>query len=372
MNRSVSRRRSTVLALGTLVALPFQAGDLEIDAAYTLIGQASDDDRLTESTTGSADLFLAWEPGAGRLEAYIEANTSLRGSGVATRLPRSNADAGTALDADRSGRVQLSELKYSRTWAESFALTVGLLDPTVYLDATRIDNDENVQFLGASFVNNPTVEFPDYTLGAVSRIPMLDGRGRLTLLLAGSNGLADNPERSYSELLNVTDSTKGVFAAIETAVTTRAAAVKAGLWIHSADHTTLDGSRDNAHNRGIYATVGKRWGQWGSNIRAGAANREVSLADLFMSVSLQREAGRRTFGIAAARSRISPRSPLSLPSGSSHMEAYVRFDLTGSLQLTPSIQYLVNGAYDMTGTALDDDVWVASLRLHHVFLPRKR
>jgi len=72
-------------------------------------------------------------------------------------------------------------------------LTVGLLDPSGYLDRRRITNDENVQFLGASFVNNPTIEFPDYTLGLVYERPGNAGGPQINAVLTSSNGLIDNP-----------------------------------------------------------------------------------------------------------------------------------------------------------------------------------
>jgi len=124
---------------------PTQAAEaLEVEGAYTVVGQTSDDGALEESTTGSVDLYLGWSRGAGRFEAYVEGNSSLKDEGVATRLPRSNADAGTALDPGRSGRFQLSELKYRYAWPSDRSITAGLLDPSAYLDATRINNDENL------------------------------------------------------------------------------------------------------------------------------------------------------------------------------------------------------------------------------------
>jgi hypothetical protein len=105
------------------------------------------------------------------LFVYLEGNSTLDASRASSVLVETNADAGTALDPDRRGRVQLSELNYQLHRPAGRELTFGLLDASGYLDRTRITNDENVQFLGASFVNNPTIEFPDYTLGAVYQSP---------------------------------------------------------------------------------------------------------------------------------------------------------------------------------------------------------
>lgn len=89
-----------------------------------------------------------------------------------------NGDAGSALNGNGDGRLQISELRYALPVRDFGTLSFGLLDPTAFLDTTShanptagpdfsgIANDETTQFLGNSFVNNPVVEFPDYTLGA--------------------------------------------------------------------------------------------------------------------------------------------------------------------------------------------------------------
>ena len=88
------------------------------------------------------------------------------------------------------------------------------MDLTGFLDVSRIANDENLFFLGMPFVNNPAIAFPDYVLGttvdvSIPRLP----RSRIALALSSSHGLADNPEASYGELVDLGAARKGVFVA---------------------------------------------------------------------------------------------------------------------------------------------------------------
>lgn len=69
-------------------------------------------------------------------------------------------------DADDELQVRVTELWYEQNlFDEVLTITFGFLDPTVYFDNNTAANDETVQFLGHMFRNNPTIEFPDNTMG---------------------------------------------------------------------------------------------------------------------------------------------------------------------------------------------------------------
>ena len=138
-----------------------------ISGGATLTHQSTDDPRIRSEWSASADLVLTWTRAQGEWRIYFEGNSSPHANGVSTHLPEANADAGRALDNDRKGRVQISELAYAHQLSSAQTLTLGLLDITGYFDQSRIASDENTQFLGVSFVQNPMIEFPDYALGVV-------------------------------------------------------------------------------------------------------------------------------------------------------------------------------------------------------------
>ena len=122
-------------------------------------------------------------------------------------VPRRGARTGR----DGDGGVQLSEFNYTYRADSGSGVTAGLIDPSAWLDRSRITNDENTHFLNGNFVNNATIDFPDYTLGGVFRTPQSASRPEVTLLIASSAGIADLPDRSYQDLLNLTADERGAF-----------------------------------------------------------------------------------------------------------------------------------------------------------------
>ena len=186
------------MLLATAVALVAArvagAQELEVAGGATLVAQTTSDDRIRREVVGSADLFLDLHLGPATVHVYVEAGSSPSRGGVSQLLGEANTDAGTALDARRRGRLQISEAKLLLPLGKRATLTGGLLDATGYLDVSRIANDENLFFLGVPFVNNPTIEFPDYALGVVLERPAAPSGGLgLSGLLTSSYGLADNP-----------------------------------------------------------------------------------------------------------------------------------------------------------------------------------
>ncbi len=141
---------------------------LEIGAGATVIVQGTNNanaDGTKEDRTDasySADITLAkeFESIDGRAFVHLEAGT---GDGLEDNLALySNVNR----DADNDNEVHLTEVWYEQgACHDRLALTFGKLDPTVFFDTNEAANDETTQFLGRIFRNNPTVEFPDNTLG---------------------------------------------------------------------------------------------------------------------------------------------------------------------------------------------------------------
>jgi len=76
---------------------------------------------------------------------------------------------GTNADADSTGgrRLQFSEYWYEHTLADGLVtFRIGKMDATADFDNNAFANDECHQFLNGALVNNPTIPFPDYALGA--------------------------------------------------------------------------------------------------------------------------------------------------------------------------------------------------------------
>ena len=68
-----------------------------------------------------------------------------------------------AIGTDSEGRMSVSELWYQQAFfSDMCKIKVGKVDLTDNFDTNNVADDEETQFLAAEFVNNPTIDFPDY------------------------------------------------------------------------------------------------------------------------------------------------------------------------------------------------------------------
>ncbi len=352
-----------VLSSGNALAMPL------VEAGITTTYQTTNDAQVREEITFSGDLVLRWQGEMSEFYSYIEANNSPRQMGVSSVLPEVNADAGSALDDERRGRVQLSELGYRHFFNPQQTLSIGLLDVTAYFDQSRIASDENAQFLAVPFVQNPTIEFPDYSLGAVYEHQLGDGLA-LRTALASSNGLADNPNLSYAQLVNVGEEHKGVFAIAAITKSNSHWLMRTGLWLNSADHSRLDQSAGEQRNYGGYGLVGYKTGQHAVNLRVGRANDTVSPIAGFVGVSYQYVYSSWVLGSGAALMQVSSHMPVEAaviePADTRHYEIYARYEVNPSLFVTTDAQYLVNSRFNQLAAPYHPHQTIFGVRLTYL------
>ena len=315
----------------------------DVAGNVVIIRQTTNESHTQNETAGSADLVVQRQFGSGNWLAHIEASSTPRLNGVSAILPESNADAGSALDKDNSGRVQLSELFYTHYFSGERTLVAGFLDVSGFFEQSRIASDETTQFLGAFFVGNPTIAFPDYTLGVVYEAG-LSHNVVLRAALASSNGLADNPERSYSQLLTAGDG-EGAFAIASASWEAKSWLLRAGAWLNTEDHQTLDMTSDNKDNYGAYMLAGYTQGRHSTNIRLGLANPYVSQAVAFTSVAYRYQHGSYTTGTAVGRAFLSSQEPSTTLDDTDQYELFLRYRLRHGLFLTGDVQRIVNSNY---------------------------
>ncbi len=350
----------SALAAGPALAIDFSGG-------VTVVGlHAFDAVPVADEVTASADLFATGRAGAGEWLLYIEGNTAIDERGVSTTFAEVNADAGTALDPDRSGRLQISELNYRFDQSPVGAVTIGLIDPSGYLDRTRLTNDENVQFLGVPFVNNPTIEFPDYTLGVAVQRDRDGAAPEVNVVVAASNGLADNPNVSYGQLIDVDARGRGVFVGIGAGWESAVDLVRLGAWANTQAHESFDG-RESADNYGVYAVYGRSMGAHGLSLRAGLANDEVARAAGFTSIAYRYGFHGHALGLGYARTFLSANENAADLDDTSHFEVYLRLALSRGLHVTTSMQRVVHSSFVTDTADPRRNVTVMALRLHYGF-----
>jgi hypothetical protein len=328
--------------------------------------QMTSDSRIDPELLGSGDLVLERLFPRGSFRIYIEANTTPAGNGVSSVIPEANTDAGSALDENREGRLQISELAYEHTLGERSQFTIGMLDVTGYFDQSRISSDENTQFLGVSFVQNPTIEFPDYTLGVVVE-KSLSKALMLRAAVTSSNGISDNPNVSYAQLLDVANRDKGVFAIASATCKHPKWHVRSGCWTNTASHFNLAGTREDLPNYGLYMLGGVTLPRGGLNIRLGTTNDNVSRVARYAALSYQYVQNRITIGLGVGRMFLSERERSPDQESSIQYESYLRWDISDNILATIDLQHMINPNFDHTGLRTDPEITIIGVRLTYFF-----
>ncbi len=335
-------------------------------ASAVLTHQRAQQTDIKNETELSADFLINRKSGNGEWIGHIEGVTTPSNDGVSSILIEVNGDVGSALNRNNQGRIQLSELYYTHQFQSQQILSVGLLDLSGFFEQSRIASDENTQFLGASFTGNPTIEFPDYSLGIVYEHVIENGL-TLRAAMASSNGLADNTDRSYSQLLSVNTDSKGIVAIASASWKSRSWLFRLGAWTNTADHLHLANDDENLNNYGVYILSGFKQGRHGVNFRLGVANPNVSQAAQFTSMSYQYEREKMVVGVGVAKAILSSREVNLALQDSIHYESYIRFSLTPSFFLTADAQYIKNSGFGLLKVTQDTGITVLGVRLSYLF-----
>ena len=334
----------------------------------TAVYQIADDDQVDPELTASADLFITVPRKTGEWLIYIEASTSPDENGVSALYPTANADAGSVLNEDGDGGIQISQLNYTFRLKDDRALMIGLIDPSAWLDKSLIANDENQHYLNGSFNNNATIEFPDYTLGGVFRWRGSDSRPEFSLVVASSDGKADVPDRSYQDLLKLTSDERGAFLGIGAGWLREKTSMRLGAWLRSDDHAVANSPDETEMNYGLYGVLDWHSGINAMNIRLGLANEDVSVATRFAAITYQRETGFGLFGIGAARTIIANNFRQGNLENTSTAEIFYRIPVAaGDGHITPSVQYVENPGFDASGSIASSSAIIASVRFIWAF-----
>ena len=371
VSNPLSRNVWLLVPVAAAVLLPHTlavASEVAWTGGVTGIVQTADDRRAETEATLSVDLVATLPMGRGEWSLYVEGSTTPKSDGVSAFYPTVNGDAGSVLTRDGDGGVQVSEFNYTWRGEDAYALTLGLIDPSAWLDRSRIANDENQQFLNGSFINNATIEFPDYTLGGIFRSPANGARPEFTIVLSGSDGITDLPDRSYQDLLDFNEEGRGVFAGVGAHWSHGRSSWRLGAWVRTDDHTVAGSDTEEERNYGVYAVYGWQSGANALNLRAGLANSDVSVADEFVAVSYQRDLGFGQLGVGAAHTGISSGFRAGERSRAFDSELYLRMPIFGgAAHVTPSVQYVEVASFEASETVSGSTAIVSGIRFHYSF-----
>lgn len=316
----------------------------KLSANTVLIHQVASKVSAENETSASADIMLENQQDSGHWFVHFEASSSVKSGKISSVLPEANADAGSALDKDNKGRVQLSELYYTASLANEQTLSAGLIDISGFFEQSRIASDETSQFLGSSFTGNPTIAFPDYTLGLVYQ-KSLQNNVTVGAAIASSDGLADTPERSYSQILSRVDDKKGVFSIASVSWQASGWLLRTGVWLNSADFEKLADESVNDSNFGAYALAGYEYDKHALSIRLGTANPKVSQGANFASINYLYKYNNYSFGAGLGLTAVSSDELNDALKNTTHFETFVRYDFSKKLFLTGSLQRINNSNF---------------------------
>lgn len=260
-----------------------------LDVTAVLIGtlQESTDSRanvanVKRSPNAQFDLNATWTTGRSIWFAEVKAGSKPKGSGVTRTFPSANAAIGETTTSAGRGRIAVVQLNYGYVF-EVGTLTLGLLDSTDLFDTSSISNDEFTQFLGSSFDNNLTIQFPSDAL-ALTFQHEIDTTTGYALVLSSNEGIEDGTH-TYDNVLHPFEDGKGIFTAGEFNWQSGETSGNLGIWLNT-NQSNLEGTANDKKNFGIYTNLNGKAGRADWNVRIGAANPDVSQASGFIAAAL--------------------------------------------------------------------------------------
>jgi len=378
----LNQKMKTAMLLACILLLPKVAsalGDdgITIELGVTGVGQqiSKRNGDIDKEATESVDLVIDADMGFGVLHIYGEA-ASTADTSASSLVAGSNADAGTAAKPNGRGRGQLSEISFS-TDISMLNINFGVIDLTGFADATATANDEGVQFLANTLVNNPTIAFPDYTPAVVVNYGEEDAI-QFTALTANAYGLGDNPRGNYAQLFkfNRTPSgeKKGLFSLAEIRMPVAQAdlLLTLGGWHSSMEVARYDGTGNDKNTFGGYVNLDSQIGDTAYSIRGGYNNAKTEITGgvkSFGSLSIEHVINEQhAFGAGVAYSGLHNDYKNALTGTGANTtvtEIYYRWQITDAVAISPDIQYHHNANNLSSGAAntVFGNVWVYGVRM---------
>ena len=293
--------------------------------------------------------------------------------------------------ADGRESFNILEFWYEQSFADdTLRLRIGKLDMTggfecrgcpVSFDGNMYANDECCQFLNAALVNNPTVPFPDYGLGAILHWNPIDN---WYLSIGAADAQADKRETGFNTTFH--DQDYFVYMA-ETGVTPQwssangplQGAYRLGVWYDPQPKANSDESKSYRDDTGLYVSCDQMLTKeinnsedtqgLGTFFRYGyASSLENDIANFF-SAGFQYQGllcGRDddVLGLGFAHGSFSDSADTTYTNDyESVVELYYNAQVTPWMNVSPSIQYVSNPG----GTEPVDDAVVLGLRTRIAF-----
>jgi porin len=276
---------------------------------------------------------------------------------------------GVNADAIGNDAMLVKELYYQGpVFSDNLTLMIGKIDFTGVFDASAYADCECTQFLNAAFVDDPTIPFPQYSLGVVLNWDITDS----WYLTGGvADAQADGKETGFRTTFHDEDY---FFYALETGITAGNGTYRVGLW----NDPRPKGSDNKRDDVGVYTSC-----DWmlhkensdpedsqglGGFFRYGYAPSKKNDITNFFSLGFQYQGlfdGRDddVFGVGYGQGFFSNTAADYTKDYESVCEAYYNAQITPWFVFGPSIQYVANPG----GSNTAKDAVVFGLRAQMTF-----
>lgn len=371
MNRVI---RLTSSAVAVILLLTNQAlAEVTVEAGTTIIGQqtSKQNSTINKDLTGSIDLVIDADIGPGALHIYVEGSTTPTVS-ASSVITGSNDDAGTAIDKNGEGRIQLSEIIYSFDF-DALNVSLGVQYLPAITDATAVSHDETSQFLAGSLVNNPTIAFPDYTPSLVLNHGGEDAVNT-TALVGNAYGLGDNPNANYGDLFKFgrdrnSGLKKGIFALGELRLPGEVDFTLGG-WLRTSELPQHMGGANKSSTFGVYTNGDGTLGEntlWSARFgwNSGKSTDEVITHASMAIEHSYREDHVIALGVAWNGLSSDFKSTFANAANPMVAELYYRWQINEYIAISPDIQYWsnANSLSATTAGTVGGSAWVYGLRV---------
>jgi porin len=268
---------------------------------------------------------------------------------------------GVNADAIGNRSMDVKQLFYEGPiFGDNLTLMIGKIDFTGVFDCSAYADDECTQFLNAAFVDDPTIPFPQYSLGAVLTYDLTDS----WYLMGGiADAQADSRETGFRTTFHKEDY---FFYALETGVTSQLNSAngpmpgtyRVGLWYDPQPKANSDGSKNYRDDLGLYLSCDQMLIKenadtedsqgLGAFLRYGYASGKRNDIANFWSVGFQYQGlldGRDNdvLGIGFAQGVFSDSADTTYTDDYENaLELYYSAAVTPWLNISPSIQYIAN------------------------------
>ncbi|KZN34742.1 hypothetical protein N480_20885 [Pseudoalteromonas luteoviolacea S2607] len=265
---------------------------------------------------------------------WLEYSRNPSEGGVSSWFGNTNEDAATTEDGRGTSRTQLSSLYWQYTLPNSEQqVLLGLAEVSMLVDTNDVANDEVGQFMTAGFVNNPSIDFPDYAPALRYQGVISDETWRWRLLLSSAKGLAGN-QGNYAETFSQIDGSDGVFTTLEgQRQLANNTALTFGSW-HNSD----------TKRHGVYSAFHKEIGDIQLHSRLGHSRsyqhaQDDEALDKTHFASLSGQYTHQAFTLAAGASFIGNKSSGGQTAVTRMVECYVKYDWSENLHTTVAAQW---------------------------------